>query len=316
MILIILLVISAAALASAAGFFSIYGLTQIFAASAISVIIMGSSMELAKLVTASFLHRYWTRISAILKIYLCIAVLLLMVITSIGVFGYLTAAYQQDNVPLTNITQSLTSDKAELARLIARKNQIDTQIAQLPANYVSARKALTKNFADEYKTLVPRIAELTKNIDKNQNLQVHTEAKIGPIMYVAKVLGQDPNNSIFYLTIIIVIVFDPLAVALTLAANKAIEMRTLARESKIELVQASKVLQSEPEPSPEPEYEPLVVEPEPEPEPTIEGSPEPSMEPSMEPSPTPVPSPTPTISRREEIMNELYNKIREEVNLS
>jgi hypothetical protein len=214
-----LLTLAAAALASAAGFFSIYGLSKIYAASAISIIIMGISLEYAKLITASLLYRYWNKLNFVLKVYLPISVLVLMLITSIGIFGYLTAAYQQDNIPLTQIAQKISTDTVSLQQLVDRKKQLDDQIAKLPSNTVKGRRQLIQTFGSEYKNLQPTIDSLNTELLDLKSKQTTTEANIGPIMYVAKVLNQDPNNSIFYLTIIIVIVFDPLAVALTIATN-------------------------------------------------------------------------------------------------
>lgn len=223
MVFISLLMIAAAALASAAGFFSIYGLSQIFAASAISIIIMGSCLEFAKLITASLLYRMWNKLGVALKTYLMLATAVLMLITSFGVFGYLTAAYQQDNIPVTQISQTLASDKTELQRNVARKIQINQQIAKLPNNYVKSRKELMDSFSAEYNTLQPNIDRLTKSISDLQTQQITTEAKVGPIMYVAKVLDKSPDDLIFWLTILIVSVFDPLAVALTVSTNIVIE---------------------------------------------------------------------------------------------
>jgi hypothetical protein len=228
------MILSAAALASAAGFFSVYGLTQIYAAAAVSVIIMGTALEFAKLVVASFLHRYWNKIGIFLKFYMIVAVASLMLITSIGVFGYLTAAYQQDNIPLTEISQRLESDKTELQRNIDRKSQIDQQIAKLPNSYVKQRKQLMQSFAAEYNSLQPSIDRLTKEINELQTRQVSVEAKIGPIVYVASALNQDPKQAIIDLTLLIVCVFDPLAVAMVIGINIALEERRKAKqESKI-----------------------------------------------------------------------------------
>lgn len=122
-------------------------------------------------------------------------------------------------------------DKDELQRTIDRKNQIDQQIAKLPNNYVKSRKQLIASFASEYNNLQPNIDRLTKEISDLQSKQLVIESKVGPIMYVAKVLNKNPDDAIFYLTIIIVIVFDPLAVALTIATNIAIENKTKSKDN-------------------------------------------------------------------------------------
>jgi hypothetical protein len=230
MMFIALLIIAALALSGTAGFFSVYGLAMIYSASAISVTIMGASLEFAKLVAASFLHRYWNKISFALKAYLLLAVGVLMFITSIGIFGYLTAAYQQENIPVAEVAQKITADKAEVERLTTRKAQIDSQVEKIPNNMVNARQKLMKTFDTEYKTLGPNIDRLNKEIGDLQSHQLTVEAKVGPIMYVAKVLNQDPNNSIAYLTILLIFVFDPLAVSFTLAINTALDERKRLKE--------------------------------------------------------------------------------------
>ncbi len=211
--------LAAAALASAAGFFSIYGLSQIYSASAISIIIMGISLEYSKLITASLLYRYWKKLNKLFKLLLTSAVICLMILTSAGVFGYLMASYQSINAPVTQITQQLEQDKIELQRLTARKSQIDLQIAQLPNNYVTARKNLMKSFEPEYSSLTPKIDKLNAEISQLQTTKVDTTTKVGPVMYVAKVLNKNPDDVIFYLTVLLVLVFDPLAVGLTIASN-------------------------------------------------------------------------------------------------
>lgn len=219
---IIVLVAAAMLIASAAAFFSVYGLAQVFAGAFFSVIVMGVALEAGKLVAASFLYRYWNKISKALKVYLMVAVLVLMSITSMGISGYLTAAYQTDTVGLRDSDAKLKSESAELDRLLARKADMDKQVSQLPPEYVAARQKLMKSFKSEYDTMTPRIAELQTDVAKLQEHKIATEAKVGPIVFISKVLGSETDDAIFWLIVLIVIVFDPLAVALTIAANIAI----------------------------------------------------------------------------------------------
>jgi hypothetical protein len=186
---------------------------------------MGVALEVGKLVAASFLYRYWTKISTGLKAYLMAAVLVLMAITSMGISGYLTAAYQTDTVGLRDASSKLTSHTEELDRLVARKADMDRQISQLPADYVAARQKLMKSFESEYATMNPRIEFLQGEKSKLQEQKITTEAKVGPIVFISKVLGSETDDAIFWLVILIVCVFDPLAVALTIAANIAIADR-------------------------------------------------------------------------------------------
>lgn len=231
MLFIVVLVLSALAIAGAAAFFSVYGLAQVFAGAFLSVVIMGIALESGKLVAASFLYRYWDKTTIALKAYLMAAVLVLMCITSMGISGYLTAAYQTDTVSLRDADNKITSYQEELDRLLGRKAEMDRQISQLPPNYVTARQRLMKSFQSEYDTITPRIEFLQKETNRLKEHKITTEAKVGPIIFISKVLGAETDDAIFWLVILLVCVFDPLAVALTICANIAISEHKKKKET-------------------------------------------------------------------------------------
>jgi hypothetical protein len=104
---------SALFIALCAACFSVYGIASLFAGAAISVIIMGSSLEIGKLVGVTFLYRYWSKTKTYLKIYLSLAVILLMVITSLGIFGYLSAAYQKSSIEFGVIQEKIKTTEAQ-----------------------------------------------------------------------------------------------------------------------------------------------------------------------------------------------------------
>lgn len=222
---IIVLVLSTLLIAASAAFFSVYGLAQVFTGAFVSVIIMGVALESGKLVAASFLYRYWDKISKVLKAYLVIAVLVLMGITSMGISGYLTAAYQTDTVGLRDSALSLETSTTELNTLLARKAEMDKQVSQLPPEYVAARQKLMREFKSEYDRINPRIETLRAEVAELQKHKITSEAKVGPIVFISKVLGSETDDAIFWLVVLIVCVFDPLAVALTIATNIAIADR-------------------------------------------------------------------------------------------
>lgn len=221
MIFIVVLIASAILIAASAAFFSIYGLAQVFAGAFLSVIIMGIALEVGKLVAASFLYRYWDKISTLLKVYLMMAVIVLMGITSMGISGYLTSAYQTDTVDLRDTATSLSSYTEELKTLNLRKVEMDKQVSQLPVDFVAARQKLMATFAPEYKRIDARVDFLQSEIAPLQKTKNAVEAKVGPIIFISKVLGSETDDAIFWLIVLIVLVFDPLAVALTLSANIA-----------------------------------------------------------------------------------------------
>jgi hypothetical protein len=232
MAFISLLLAAAISLAAAAGYFSISGLSETYAASATSVIIMAVCLEFAKVILASFIHNYWNKTRFIFKTLSCFMLAILMAITSYGVFSHLIAAYQRDNVSLTDTTQQLTQDKTELTRLVARKQQMDDQIAKLPNNYVRARTQLIKSFGSEYTDVPNKINQLNAEVTDLSTKQTATQAKIGPIIYLAKFLGQDPDITIIYFTAAITAVFDPLAILLVFAYNIALKSRREEKQNK------------------------------------------------------------------------------------
>lgn len=225
MAFIIVLIIAATAIAGAAAFFSVYGLAHTFSGTFWSVVVMGGSLELGKLVAASYLYRYWDKTHVALKIYLMTGVLALMVLTSTGIFGYLSSGYQTDVLPLKQAEEQVKVLEEEKTRLIARKQQIDTQIAQLPQNSVRGRTALIKEFKDEQAAVTARIGELDKQILEHKTKLIQTQAHIGPITYIATAFGLDSDNATKYLIYLIIFAFDPMAVALTLAVNIAQRIR-------------------------------------------------------------------------------------------
>lgn len=260
MLFIILLAFTTFCIAASAAFFSVFGMMQTYSAIAIPILIMGASLELGKLMTASVLYRMWGKLKS-LKYYLMVALFGLMLMTSLGIFGYLTSGYQKDSIPMEQITQKLQTDKQEIDRLIARKAEIDQQIAKLPANFVTGRQKLMTSFETELKNISPRIDALQKEIGEYQTKKIDTEGHIGPIIYVAKIFNRSPDEAVFWFTLLIMLVFDPLAIALTLATNMAIKHR-----------QESLVV-----------TDPPVIAPEPTPAPTA--TPEPTAEPTYGPPP-------------------------------
>ena len=195
---IIVLILTTFAVAASAAYFSVYGLAHLFTGALIPVIIMGSALEAGKLVAASFLYRYSKVINKALKAYLSLAILILMVITSMGIFGFLTAAYQQDTLPLAEMQEKIALYEQEQTQLTERRNQIDKQIADVGPNYVRAKQRLVKEFADERKAIDARLAELTPELQQLKTQHVNVKAKVGPIMFIAEVMGKDPSTAVFW----------------------------------------------------------------------------------------------------------------------
>lgn len=248
-----LLGFSALFVAACAAFFSIWGIGLLFSGASISSMIMASSLELGKLVATSFLYRFWKRTQSLLKTYLCIAVVVLMGITSLGIFGYLTSAYQQSSVQYSMMQDqiiTLESQKKSYVEKIddvkkrveslsvLRKNQED-RLSQINTNTLLARNII--QFRQVQDQTMELIDQTDKNIktenEKSQNFLSEIEAidkKINDVKlssssskdiqtfkFVAEAMNVDLNTVVKWFILILIFVFDPLAVALVLAYNVA-----------------------------------------------------------------------------------------------
>ena len=226
MFFIIVLGLAAFSLASISGFFSIIGLSLTFPSIYWSVVAMGISLEFGKLVSASFLYRYWNKISKLLKTYLLIAIAILVLITSMGNFGYLSAGFLIDSTPLKQVESQVKLLADEENQLIVRKKQIDQQVAQLKTDDVRGRQRLSATFKAEIDQINKRLPELTIQKQELQAKQIQTEAHVGPMVYVAKTFGLPIDDATKYIIFSLILVFDPLAVVLTICVNIAIRVRT------------------------------------------------------------------------------------------
>jgi len=186
---------------------------------------MGTSLEIGKLMAASYVYRFWDKINFLMKTYLISAILVLMFITSIGIFGFLSASYQEDSIPLAEMNDLVVEYKAERVKLEARKVQMDNDIAALPNNYISGRKRLQTMYKSEFTKIGERLEIIRVELSKVVKDKVVQESHTGPIIYIAKVMGKDVDDAIKYMILMIIFAFDPLALVLVLATNSAIEDR-------------------------------------------------------------------------------------------
>ena len=237
-----------------AAYYSIMGLTAIFAAAAIPVMIMGGSLELGKIVATVWLHNNWQRASWLFKTYLVPAIVFLMLLTSMGIFGYLSKAHLDQNIPSGDAQSKVAiyDEKIKTAKDNIEANrkalkQMDESVDQLMARTTDdtgAQRAanMRRSQAKERGTLQADIQKNQTDVAKFNEERAplaaefrKIEAEVGPIKYVAALLygeSADVNvleKAVRFVIIMIVIVFDPLALCLILAANKQFEW---ARQGK------------------------------------------------------------------------------------
>jgi len=236
--------LTAIALSAVAAYFSVIGLIAIFAAAPLSIAVMGGVLEAAKLVTASWLYRNWTSAPATIKYYFTVAVVVLSLITSMGIFGYLSKAHMDQALPSGEIQAKvqLIDEKIKIANdnIQANRNalrQLDTVVDQVIARSTteeSATKAsqIRRSQQRERTRLINEIqAEQTVISKLNEEKAPiaselrKVEAEVGPLKYIAALIyGDNPDTntlekSVRWVIITLVFVFDPLAILLLIAAN-------------------------------------------------------------------------------------------------
>ena len=240
--------LSAIILSGIAAYYSIIGLALIFSGAFWPVVFMGSSLEFAKLVTASWLYRNWSKAPIFLKTYLAAAVVILMFITSMGIFGFLSKAHSDQGL-ISGDIQSKIAIYDE--RIKTAKENIEANRKQLKQMDEAVDQVMARSTSEEGATKANNIRRsqqrdrtaLAKDIEANQKLIASlndeaspiraevrkVEAEVGPIKYIAALLyGDNPDvnlleSAVRWVIILIVIVFDPLAVLLLIAANMSMK---------------------------------------------------------------------------------------------
>ena len=218
--------LSALFVAINAAYFSIFGLSKLFAGATLSVIVMASSLEFGKLVGASFLYRYWHKIHGLMKTYMLIAVVLLIGITSMGIFGFLSNAYQEAKVGFEKESTLLLNYEDRLAQLqedkIFLKEELEDQVNDLPENYRTAKRKLREDYNPQILQINNELLEYKKTRADLEIQLVSTGVDVGPAIYLARTFGTDIDTVVKFFIFILIFVFDPLAVMLVIAYNQAL----------------------------------------------------------------------------------------------
>ncbi len=248
---------SALSVSASAAFYSVSGLSKLFAGASFEVIIMAGSLEVAKLIVASLLYQYWDTINKLLRIYLTVATVILVVITSMGIYGFLSAAYQDTYRQLTIkdnqigfLDQKREFYEKDVKRYDLELERISNNIATLSnakASSIQVRDtASSTGFRQTISTTELRLSQQRINVEEEnrQSVQAKREqvadslqkyqleilelennsevaGELGPLQYLSELTGVPMNKIINYLLLVIIFVFDPLAISLVVAANFA-----------------------------------------------------------------------------------------------
>lgn len=203
---------------------SVVGLSALFASNPI-IILLAIALDLGKVVAVSFLYKYYKKIGFVMKTYMSIAVIVLMIITSSGAFGYLSGSFQKAIAGTNQDTIVLTALTDEQGRLQKRKEEIDKQIAKLPDNNVRGRTQLMRQFGPEVGRINKRLEEIDKQLPDLKVASIKKDVEVGPIIYIAQAFNTDAEHAVKWVILTIIFVFDPLAISLLLAGNFLLEER-------------------------------------------------------------------------------------------
>jgi hypothetical protein len=232
-------IITGLALSAVSAYYAVTGLAMIFAGAFIQIIIMGAILEVGKIITASYLYRNWRAMPVLMRGYFTAAVVILMMITSMGVFGYLSRAHIDQVAPVGDTTakieridQNLSRERQRIERSETVINQLDEAIDRM-ISLDRATQALQarKTQAAEREAIRKEISEAQANIDKllDEKLPLtqkirETQTEVGPIRFVAELIYGESSNEVLekavrVMIIALVLVLDPLALLLIISAN-------------------------------------------------------------------------------------------------
>ena len=230
---------AAIAVAGTGAYFSVTGLGVLFSGASTAVIVMASALEFAKLVTASYLEQKWKETTLFLKVYLTSAVFILMLITSAGIFGYLSNAFQQQNIKLQQVDREVAVWDVKIQSNESQIKTYSEQLTSMQSNQgkiidggkvnnrllrsIDNRDKQTQKISDKISKLQQENAGFNEEINKIRTTNIDIEKEVGGFRFIAEAFQTDFNIVVKWFMFLIVFVFDPLAIALVIALNKLIK---------------------------------------------------------------------------------------------
>lgn len=267
---------SALAIAGCAALFSVTGIGTLFAGAALSAMVMASALELGKLVGISFLYRYWNEIPKVLKSYMLVASIVLIGITSAGIYGYLSSAYakvaadplrmnaevQILNSQATTLDQEIQRKTQRLDQIIALRGQQENRIDSLIVKSTTGNTTTIRNAQNQLTELTRTANTLQQEINKassqrdslkakslTTDVAITTNSDIGTFVYISRAIGVPLDTVVKWFILVIVLVFDPLSICLVLAYNFLQKRGEVVEEPKKLTIFNEKPVE---EPTPEP----------------------------------------------------------------
>jgi hypothetical protein len=213
-------------ISSVAAFFSVTGIAMLFSGSFISVCVMAGSLEVGKLVAASFIYRYWKLVNWLQKAYTVLAVVVLIGITSMGIFGFLSNSYMGATVEFDTMLTKLEVYQEQLETFeedkVFLKQELEVSVNGLPDNYITAKRKLREEYNPLIQEKSIQIGDLKNKIGQLKIDMVDTGIDVGPLIYIADTFGTDMDTAVNWIMLILIFVFDPLAVMMIISFNIAL----------------------------------------------------------------------------------------------
>ena len=231
--------LAALAVAGCAAFFSVTGLALLFSGASLAVMVMGTSLEIAKLVSASYLHQYWDTTNKFLRTYLLLGVLILVIITSAGIFGFLSNAFQSTSLKSDVVSREIGVFQSKITQNEQQIVQLNSQMGNLQQNSgtllgsgkvnnrlirsIDNRDRQINKLSNKMGILNDSIAVWNIKINEIKNNNLDLEREIGGFKFIAEAFDLPINSVVKFFIFLLIFVFDPMAVTLIIAFNTALQ---------------------------------------------------------------------------------------------
>lgn len=219
------LALSACAVSVLGAAFSIAGLGKLFSGAVFAVWLMAGALELAKFVSAAYLHQTWKQLNLVMKSYMVVCVVVLSGITSMGIFGFLSDAYLTSSSTLESETIKLDKLKNEQVAANTEIDRINRGIDEIPAGRITKKLQARAEAEPLIQSLKTKINQLEGEIAQARIKIIDVKQKVGPLIYISKAFNMDIDSVVKYLILVFVSVFDPLAICLVIALSDAVIRR-------------------------------------------------------------------------------------------
>ena len=239
------LVLASTAVASLGAYFSIHGLGLLFSGAVVAVWAMAGSLEFAKFVLAAYLHQTWKQQNVVFKSYLSFAIVVLSIITSVGIYGFLSDAYTSASAVLESETVKLEGLQAQQKTITAEMNRLNAMVDEIPANRITRRLKMRAEIEPAVSELQKKYVATERLLTESNLKVIEVKKKVGPLIYIARNLNMNIDRVVSYLILIFVLVFDPLAICLVIAATHAIASRSSTNIRRANARAAAEAAQTE-----------------------------------------------------------------------